>query len=75
MDQTLVKQELLKNEIFEKGYDIDNFTTYLDSLKANGTVLHVMARWQRYRGVVSRGAVASCCVVPNREQAIVRGGC
>lgn len=35
-DNTKLKQNFLKKEILEKGYDVDEFAGYLESRKENG---------------------------------------
>lgn len=32
-DQTQRKQDLLKTEIYEKGYDLENFSFHMDGIK------------------------------------------
>ena len=36
-ESTLQKQNLLKSQIFDKGYDLDHFSQFMDSIKENGT--------------------------------------
>jgi hypothetical protein len=38
-DETMKKQNLLKEQIFDRGYDIEHFSQYLDQLKENGEFL------------------------------------
>lgn len=35
-DETSRKQMMLKEQIFDRGYDIEHFSQFLDQLKENG---------------------------------------
>ena len=43
------KEELLKVEIFNKGYDLEDFSSYMDKQKENGNLNNIYFRWHRYR--------------------------
>lgn len=59
-DETQLKQDLLKVEIYEKGYDLENFSFYMDGIKENGIPkMMTISRWDWYRSVDIGGTEAA----------------
>jgi hypothetical protein len=48
-EERRLKQELLKSEILDKGYNVENFMTFMDERKPNGIPLNLLIKRDRPR--------------------------